>query len=404
MFGIGKGFSPALESRVARQVAMYPSIRFACNELARNGLDLDVKTVGRIAGDLGDQLLALRRDEVLRWRSQELMSCGELSGQRVTVQIDGGRTRIRGDLKPATKTPGKTDDEGLPMEDAPGRSRRRPKQTFDSDWREPKLVTIFVHDDQCRMQKETRATIDGTFQGPDALAEIISMHLHRLGAAEALSVTFVADGATWIWDRIDRIVAAAGLTDVIIHQVLDNCHAAHHISLALAAYGLSQAERMPLYRHHRTLLRNGQWRQVVEELTDLSEDSTLDNQTQAAMQTEIAYLRKHGTAGRLKYVYFRQIGVPLGSGAIESSIRRVINQRLKGSGIFWKEGKAESMLQLRAQVISDRWDERVKAARHRRRVDGRLNWRWHYTAFHGSVAEPEDNPNDSKTPAKTGTK
>jgi hypothetical protein len=36
----------------------------------------------------------------------------------------------------------------------------------------------------------------------------------------------------------------------------------------------------------------------------------------------------------------------LGSGAIESSIRRVINLRLKGNGIFWLEENAEAILAL----------------------------------------------------------
>ncbi len=57
----------------------------------------------------------------------------------------------------------------------------------------------------------------------------------------------------------------------VIHQVLDNCHAAHHISLALAALGLNEKERMPLYRELRTKLRNGQWRSVVEQLEELLE-------------------------------------------------------------------------------------------------------------------------------------
>jgi hypothetical protein len=33
--------------------------------------------------------------------------------------------------------------------------------------------------------------------------------------------------------------------------VLDNCHAAHHISLALASLGLNESQRMPLYRELR---------------------------------------------------------------------------------------------------------------------------------------------------------
>ena len=180
------------------------------------------------------------------------------------------------------------------IEDAPGRSKPNPRRTFDSDWREPKLVTIFIHDEEGRMVKKSRATIDGTFQGPDALAEIVAMHVHRLGAADAMSVTFVADGATWIWDRIPAIVAKAGLKSVTVHEVLDNCHAAHHISLALKAFGLTEQERMAHYRELRTCLRNGQWQQVVDDLTDLSTLLESDSNALSAMQTEIAYLQKHG--------------------------------------------------------------------------------------------------------------
>ena len=55
--------------------------------------------------------------------------------------------------------------------------------------------------------------------------------------------------------------------------------------------------------------------------------------------------------------------MPLGSGAIESSIRRVINLRLKGNAVFRREANAESMLQLRALVICDRWDEGIRTMR-----------------------------------------
>src|SRR5208283_4150788 len=220
--------------------------------------------------------------------------------------------------------------------------------------------------------KQARAVVDGTFLGPDAMAELVAMHLHRLGAARAASITFVADGAPWIWDRLPTIVRLAKLDGVPIHEVLDCCHAAHHISLGLAAMGLNDRDRMPLYREQRTLLRNGQWRRVVEGLMGLAE---MDAENEAA-RTEIAYLSKHGEAGRLQYPTFRKLGLPLGSGAIESGIRRVINLRLKNNGMFWREGHAEEMLQVRAQVISKRWDERVKAMRQHLRCDGRADWKW----------------------------
>jgi hypothetical protein len=285
-FGFGKGYSPGLESRVSRQSALCPSFELACQELEREGVRLDVKMVRRITYQCGSGLLALRTHELMQWRSRLLTAGTELQGKRVSVQIDGGRTKIRGKLRDATANPKVTEEADQPGKDVPGRSKERARRTFDSEWREPKLATIFIHDEQGRMEKDSRATIEGTFQGPDAMAELIAMHLHRLGASGAASVTFVADGAPWIWDRIPTIVRMAKLEHVAVYEVLDCCHAVHHISLALAAIGLTEEERRPLYRDHRTLLRNGQWRQVVQELTVLAEL----NPENEKIRTEIAYL------------------------------------------------------------------------------------------------------------------
>lgn len=371
-FGFGKGVTPGLQSRVARQAALCPSFEFAHEELTRSGVKLNIKTVRGISYQCGEGLLRLRRRLIQQWLNRELPAGDELKGERVTVQIDGGRTKLRGELQPVAPAKEDLNDDGLVLEDAPGRSKQRAKRTYSSEWKEPKLLTIFIHDEHGRMVKKSRATIDGTFLGPDAAAELVAMHLHRLGAAQAKSITFVADGAPWIWDRIPTIVKLAKLTHVQLHEVLDNCHAAHHVSLALAALGLTEKERMPLYRQHRTLLRNGQWRRVVEELQELGANERQDS----AIHTEIAYLQKHGNAGRLSYRHFRAIGIPLGSGAIESTIRRVINQRLKGNGLSWYRDHAEAMLQLRAQVVSKRWDDRLHAMRQLARVDARTEWTW----------------------------
>lgn len=372
-FGFGKKVSPGVESRIARQSALCPSFDSATKELNRDGMDLDVKTTRRVALQCGDDLLKFRTWQLEQWRAGKLLSTNELAGKRVTVQIDGGRTKIRGKLREADRREEEYSDDGLLISDAPGRSKAVARRTFDAEWREPKLMTIFVHDENGRMVKQTRATIDGTFTGPDAMSEVVAMHLHRLGAAKAQSICFVSDGAVWIWDRIRSIVKRAGIPDSVkIHEVLDNCHAVHHVSLALSALGISDEDRNPLYRELRTRLRNGQWRSVVEELEMLS----TENPEYPRIQTEVSYLRHHGEAGHLAYPAFRGHGLPLGSGAIESSIRRVINLRLKGNGIFWEEENAEAMLQIRALVISDRWDERVAAMRSHKRRHQLGTWHW----------------------------
>ena len=58
---------------------------------------------------------------------------------------------------------------------------------------------------------------------------------------------------------------------------------------------------------------------------------------------------------RMRYDLIAATGLPIGSGAIESSIRRVVNLRLKGASIYWLEETAEAMLLLRSFYKSGRW-------------------------------------------------
>ena len=67
---------------------------------------------------------------------------------------------------------------------------------------------------------------------------------------------------------------------------------------------------------------------------------------------------------RMRYAEFRTQGIPCGSGAIESAIRRIVNLRLKGNGIFWREENAERVLHMRANLKVGRWRQMVLNSLH----------------------------------------
>ena len=71
---------------------------------------------------------------------------------------------------------------------------------------------------------------------------------------------------------------------------------------------------------------------------------------------------------------FRRRKLPVGSSAIESAIQRVINLRLKGNSVFWKEENAEGMLVLRGLVLSRRWKDEFAKISESLAGDRRLNW------------------------------
>jgi hypothetical protein len=352
-YRISEGSSPNVQAEVGRQVALLP-IEQARAELARHGLESDEKAVRRIAHELGAQMLATRTRDLLRFRRGELPAGEELKGKRVAAALDGGRVRVRTVIQKVR---------------VGGKIKRRP---FKVEWREPKLLIVFETDAKGRMAKGARPIIDGTLRGPDALIELLAFHLHRLGAAAANVVTFTADGAPWIWARLDWVIAQVGLEPARVVEVLDWCHAVHHLSLALQASGLSEEERTERYARLRRSLKKGRSRDVIEELEGLAAGQPEG----AAVWREIGYLIRHSEAGRLRYDCFRCRGVPLGSGAIESTIRRVLNLRLKGTSLFWEESNAEAVIQLRAAVLSGRWEERLEQTREAMAKDRRTDWDW----------------------------
>ncbi len=354
--GVIEGSSPALVSLVGRQCALLPSYQVAQRELAARGTALGIKVVHRIARQLGAAVLTSRTRDLLRWRAGLLPPGSELVGRRVAAMVDGGRTRIRTVIR---KQKGK----------GKGKKQRR---RYKAEWREPKLLIIFEIDEQGRMKKKTRPWIDGTFAGPDEAMELLAFHLQRLGAAWAEVVVFVADGAPWVWDRLDWVQRRVGLTAGRVVRVLDWCHAGHNLSLALEALGLPEVERQRQYMDLRRCLREGWWGLVVDTLEKLGAAAG----SPTDLEQPLGYLIKHGQAGHLDYKRLRRRGLPQGSGAIESAIRRVINLRLKGPGLMWQEENAEGALALRAAAVSERWEETMTWVREEMGQDRRIGWHW----------------------------
>jgi hypothetical protein len=356
VFGIHQGQSTALASLVARQSTLMPSFELARQELARRGLDLNVKAVHRVTHGLGRQLLIARRTDLQRYRAGQMPAGIEFAGKRVVVQLDGGRIRLR---KVTRKQKGKG-------------NKKKQKRRYKGQWREPKLLTIYEIDKAGQKVSKSRARIDGSFAGPDEVMELLAMHLHRLGAAAAEAVVFVSDGAPWIWERLAWVVRRVGLDDEKVAYALDWCHALHHVGLALAAVGLPADEHRRVFKKLRKWLKKGMAALVLNELERLGGKHGV----LTAMATPVAYLDRHLAAGHLEYDELQSRGLPMGSGAIESAIRRVINLRLKGNGMMWYEGNAEGMLLLRAAALTGRWEEALDRAQKSNWHDGQLDWIW----------------------------
>jgi len=324
VLGIYDRCTPLLASEVSLLSVAASSFEEARCLLERQGIELDVKTIQEIAYRFA------RRAKVER-DQQRLIVGEQVAGRRVTVSTDGGRVRLREKKKGAKRKKGK----------------RSPYQTA---WREPKLLIIYVINEKGEKEKTFVPLIDASLKGPGALMKLIEHYLRNLGITRADRVVFVADGAPWIWGRLPGLIASLGLKPEQVVEVIDFYHVVEHLGkVAELDKKWTSGKRKQWVKQQRKRLLEGK----VEAVLKAVEEICGERKSQAAAR-EMEYFRKHQL--RMQYAMFKSEGLPIGSGAVESAIRRVINLRLKGAGIFWKRENADVMLLMRSYYKAGRWE------------------------------------------------
>jgi hypothetical protein len=74
-----------------------------------------------------------------------------------------------------------------------------------------------------------------------------------------------------------------------------------------------------------------------------------------ALERERDSFERNIGRGRMDEARIAESKLPIGSGAIESAIRRVVDLRLEGASTYWDKRSAEAALLLRSYDRSGRW-------------------------------------------------
>ena len=120
-------------------------------------------------------------------------------------------------------------------------------------------------------------------------------------------------------------------------------------ALAKLRSGWSKSEREAWVKKNRRRLKEGQIDEVIDSI-----DSVCRGTRNTLLKRERNYFTKNRQ--RMQYGQVAAQRLPIGSGAIESAIRRVVNLRLKGACIYWTEESASEMLLLRSYYKAGRWE------------------------------------------------
>ena len=247
VLGIYDRCTPKLASDASRAVAMLSSLAEAQAQLRSDGIALDIKTLRSTAYRYAARARA----------AQQSAACGLLdrvTGKRVVVSLDGGRVRVRRKKRgPKTKK---------------GRNR------FHTDWKEPKLLILYVVGDDGRPSQTWAPIIDGTLRGPQAVFALLLSYARQIGLNAADKVLFIADGAPWIWRRIQRLIAALGLSPTQVLGLIDFYHAAKQLSDAVKLRRWSATQRTRWLNRTRGLLKRARVDEVITALRELCRGRT----------------------------------------------------------------------------------------------------------------------------------
>ncbi len=183
----------------------------------------------------------------------------------------------------------------------------------------------------------------------DQLAVRLQLEAIRQGINEAKQVVWLCDGGRGFWRLYRQCFAQLAV------GVLDFYHAAGQLWEAASAYLDGRTSRARWwFTFMRHLLRQGNWSRVLNELLWAMHRPDTTDSARETLQKVHDYLFPHRT--HITYRHFEQMGLPLGSGMVESACKWLIQQRFKGVGMRWSDDGFNHLLHLRLAWVNDRFD------------------------------------------------
>jgi len=156
-------------------------------------------------------------------------------------------------------------------------------------------------------------------------------------------MVFINDGATWIRNWIED-----NFDDDVI-SILDYYHALEYLHDFAKSHFKEPEEKEKWVEIWKLDLLSSRVEKVIADIEALNSKSSEASKV-------IEYYQRNTT--RMDYKRYKQIGIGIiGSGAIESAHRTVIQERMKLSGQRWSKSGAQHMLNLRTVKMNNQWEK-----------------------------------------------
>jgi hypothetical protein len=170
----------------------------------------------------------------------------------------------------------------------------------------------------------------------------------RLGIRANAALDVLADGARWIWERVDYHFAFARGT-------LDIFHALEHVGqTATSLFGEGMEATKQWRDAARDALLTQGWNGIEQHIAQARPIAVRAPQRRA-LDELTGYLRPQSR--RLNYPQRLAEGRPIGSGLIEGACKNYVGRRIKQTGARWLISNANRMATLTALVYADQWTD-----------------------------------------------
>lgn len=183
----------------------------------------------------------------------------------------------------------------------------------------------------------------------DDLSERMWLEGLKQGVRKAPRVVWLSDGARGLWRLYDERFQLYAI------GVLDFYHAAQNVWSGVKVWLDGRTTRcQEWFTGARHRLRHGQANDVLDDIKAASALPGLPDSAEKALTKLYGYLKKH--QDHIQYDRFKEMGVPIGSGLVESTCKWLIQQRFKGVGMRWSEDGFNHLLHLRLAWVNGRFD------------------------------------------------
>jgi hypothetical protein len=167
------------------------------------------------------------------------------------------------------------------------------------------------------------------------------------------AVLCLADGSIGIWNYFE---AHPKLRDAV--HILDFHHAAGYLAkVSHALYGEGTPEAKAWFDKYRKILKEteGGIEQVIRAIRYYRLSFGIRSGSKyEAIRDALRYFTRNRR--HMHYAEYRRQGFPIGSGVVEAGCKTLVGQRLKRAGMRWSLEGGQAILNLRAVILSERWD------------------------------------------------